>query len=313
MAGRSGNEVSDDDSSSDEEESARLREAVADSFIFETGKFSSKTTDSSKDFKSKPSLRNSRELDDGTEENGLQVSPEVKIFLSKRLSEFLDSLIGTVEKIPKTFLNKEDSGIRLFRKSQVILNMASLQEASESENWTPKKKRQFSSSSDSEENEAKLREAVVSSDFIVMNAAPLQSSGILSGRKKKKKDNEYSGECISTLGNKHGANDSVCTKTAKKKKKKVKECKESSENADFPDQKRKDKRDFNVNNGQDFDKESGISEKNLAEIGVRREGNKHDLNNLKIKSVESKKIEKFASAKKKKSKKDRHKNDLNIV
>ncbi|XP_065053780.1 uncharacterized protein LOC135682706 isoform X1 [Rhopilema esculentum] len=146
MAGRSGNEVSDDDSSSDEEESARLREAVADSFIFETGKFSSKTTDSSKDFKSKPSLRNSRELDDGTEENGLQVSPEVKIFLSKRLSEFLDSLIGTVEKIPKTFLNKEDSGIRLFRKSQVILNMASLQEASESENWTPKKKRQFSSS-----------------------------------------------------------------------------------------------------------------------------------------------------------------------
>ncbi|XP_065053781.1 uncharacterized protein LOC135682706 isoform X2 [Rhopilema esculentum] len=94
MAGRSGNEVSDDDSSSDEEESARLREAVADSFIFETGKFSSKTTDSSKDFKSKPSLRNSRELDDGTEENGLQVSPEVKIFLSKRLSEFLDRNSG---------------------------------------------------------------------------------------------------------------------------------------------------------------------------------------------------------------------------
>ena len=38
MAGREGNEVSDDDSSSDEEESARLREAVADSFIFETGR-----------------------------------------------------------------------------------------------------------------------------------------------------------------------------------------------------------------------------------------------------------------------------------
>ena len=137
--------------------------------------------------------------------------------------------------------------------------------------------------------------------------------GMHSGHKKKEKDNKCSGEW--TLGNKHGAfsSDSVCTKTAKKKKKNAKGCKEKSENTDFPDQKRKDKRDFNVNNGQDFDKESGKSGKNLAEIGVCREGNKHDLNNLKINSVESKKTEKYARTKKKKSKKDRHKNDLDIV
>ena len=38
--------------------------------------------------------------------------------------------------------------------------------------------------SDSEEDEAQLREAAVSSDFIVMNAAPLQSSGEFALRQK---------------------------------------------------------------------------------------------------------------------------------
>jgi len=176
---------SDDSSETDEEESSRLKEAVLGNFSLQIASESTNLAPVTSDVAKLliPSQRNQHKCDDHWDKLELETTPEFRNFVSKHLSDFIESNIVTEFVDSASPSSEKCHGIKLFRDSAAFVGVEDELKPHKQRLCTNKLKRKnhgCSSSSDSEDDSQRLAEAAVSYEFISQNASPLQMQGITS-------------------------------------------------------------------------------------------------------------------------------------